>query len=283
MGRGLDGYLLPSLALCGFQSPPRTSRKIPVAHGEWETPLPIPNRAVKPLCADGTWGATPWESRSPPVLLYIDARARPPRRARVVVAGDSLVFSEFAGALRGMSAPGIRRGRGSTFQDSVCPACGTRWYSTRSGSVSANASLVSIGTTSSSVPWKSRIGRRNSSLCEIASRLCQSGSTRADDGPLDRSCEDARKAHLGGMELEHLAPVEDRSVEDQCRCPGCEGRALDELGDDRTTHRVPDQNQAPGSMVERVAGGGLEVPPLGSAEVVESVGALRGRRGHPGR
>ena len=31
-----------------------------------ETPLPIPNRAVKPLCADGTWGATPWESRSPP-------------------------------------------------------------------------------------------------------------------------------------------------------------------------------------------------------------------------
>src|SRR3954451_16753333 len=74
MGRGLDGYLLPSLALCGFQSPPGTSRKIPVAHSEWETPLPIPNRAVKPLCADGTWGATPWESRSPPVLLSIAVR-----------------------------------------------------------------------------------------------------------------------------------------------------------------------------------------------------------------
>src|SRR6185295_17007769 len=51
----------------------RASRKIPVAHGEREIPLPIPNRAVKPLCADGTWGATPWESRSPPVLLQ-----RPP-------------------------------------------------------------------------------------------------------------------------------------------------------------------------------------------------------------
>ena len=70
MGRGLDGYLLPSLALCGFQAPPgRGFAKFPVAHSERETPLPIPNRAVKPFSADGTWGATPWESRSPPVLL----------------------------------------------------------------------------------------------------------------------------------------------------------------------------------------------------------------------
>src|SRR5271167_4518407 len=36
--------------------------------GEGETPLPIPNRAVKPLSADGTWLARAWESRSPPVL-----------------------------------------------------------------------------------------------------------------------------------------------------------------------------------------------------------------------
>ena len=72
MGRGLDGYFLylPIAALCGFQaSPGRSSRKIPVAHSERETPLPIPNRAVKPFSADGTWGATPWESRSLPVLL----------------------------------------------------------------------------------------------------------------------------------------------------------------------------------------------------------------------
>src|SRR5438093_2382356 len=37
-------------------------------HSEGETPLPIPNRAVKPLSADGTWWATAWESRSPPAL-----------------------------------------------------------------------------------------------------------------------------------------------------------------------------------------------------------------------
>ena len=36
--------------------------------GEGETPLPIPNRAVKPLSADGTWLARAWESRSPPVF-----------------------------------------------------------------------------------------------------------------------------------------------------------------------------------------------------------------------
>jgi hypothetical protein len=36
-------------------------------YGEGETPLPIPNRAVKPLSADGTWLARARESRSPPV------------------------------------------------------------------------------------------------------------------------------------------------------------------------------------------------------------------------
>src|SRR4051795_6828203 len=38
-------------------------------HSAGVTPLPIPNREVKPCSADGTWGASPWESRSPPVFL----------------------------------------------------------------------------------------------------------------------------------------------------------------------------------------------------------------------
>jgi hypothetical protein len=37
-------------------------------YGEGETPLPIPNREVKPLSADGTWLARARESRTPPVL-----------------------------------------------------------------------------------------------------------------------------------------------------------------------------------------------------------------------
>ena len=38
----------------------------PVVIGEGETPVPIPNTAVKPSTADGTAGVTPWESRSLP-------------------------------------------------------------------------------------------------------------------------------------------------------------------------------------------------------------------------
>jgi hypothetical protein len=37
--------------------------------GGGDTPLPIPNREVKPACADGTAGETPWESRSSPILV----------------------------------------------------------------------------------------------------------------------------------------------------------------------------------------------------------------------
>ena len=95
MGRGLDGYLISvhwhcvvlkarggwaqSLtALCSDKSSisPKAIavRRLPGlspvsgGYGEGETPLPIPNREVKPLSADGTWPARAWESRSPPVL-----------------------------------------------------------------------------------------------------------------------------------------------------------------------------------------------------------------------
>ncbi len=36
---------------------------------EGVTPLPIPNREVKPLGADGTMRVTAWESRSMPDLM----------------------------------------------------------------------------------------------------------------------------------------------------------------------------------------------------------------------
>jgi hypothetical protein len=38
-------------------------------HGGGETPVPIPNTEVKTVSADGTWGATPWESRTSPDFL----------------------------------------------------------------------------------------------------------------------------------------------------------------------------------------------------------------------
>ena len=40
--------------------------KVSGGHGGGATPVSIPNTAVKPARADGTWGETPWESRTLP-------------------------------------------------------------------------------------------------------------------------------------------------------------------------------------------------------------------------
>jgi deazaflavin-dependent oxidoreductase (nitroreductase family) len=56
------------VALCSFEGPEtRGLSRFSGGLGEGETPLPIPNREVKPLSADGTWLARAWESRTPPV------------------------------------------------------------------------------------------------------------------------------------------------------------------------------------------------------------------------
>src|SRR5215210_6840441 len=81
MGRGLDGYfLIPVLVGCVvLRVREARSRTISGGFGVGETPLPIPNRAVKPHSADGTWPSRAWESRSPPVLSFT---SRPDRAAR---------------------------------------------------------------------------------------------------------------------------------------------------------------------------------------------------------
>ncbi len=61
--------------------------------GEGETPLPIPNREVKPLSADGTWLARAWESRTPPVYLRTRAAQW---AARGVAIAMALVTRPFA-------------------------------------------------------------------------------------------------------------------------------------------------------------------------------------------
>src|SRR3984957_20632504 len=113
MGRGLDGYLLPVHWRCVVLKA-RERRSLPVSggYGEGETPLPFPNRAVKPLSADGTWPARAWESRSPPVPSAVQT---PPG------AGAGGVFSLLwlgGGRLR------VRRaGRGTP----LCLAAGGGW------------------------------------------------------------------------------------------------------------------------------------------------------------
>lgn len=52
---------------------------LPGGNRERETPVPIPNTAVKPLIADGTALVTVWESRTLPGLsLYIYLKKKRP-------------------------------------------------------------------------------------------------------------------------------------------------------------------------------------------------------------
>ena len=44
-------------------------------HGGGETPVPIPNTAVKPFSADGTAWVTVWESRTLPRIKFASAKA----------------------------------------------------------------------------------------------------------------------------------------------------------------------------------------------------------------
>src|SRR3954452_6720367 len=82
MRRGLDGIYLPFFACVQFSSLAEASvSQVFGGHSEGETPLPIPNRAVKPLSADGTWPGRAWESRSPPIL-----DTEPPRCGRLFFA-----------------------------------------------------------------------------------------------------------------------------------------------------------------------------------------------------
>ena len=69
MVRGLDGFLMIFVWRCAVLKGLREGVVSPDSggHCEGETPLPIPNRAVKPLSADGTWPARARESRTPPV------------------------------------------------------------------------------------------------------------------------------------------------------------------------------------------------------------------------
>src|SRR3954454_23249496 len=75
---------------------------------EGETPLPIPNREVKPLRADGTWPSRAWESRSPPSNLTGRPRGRPVCVLRAGVQGGARREPEVA---RGAS-PRWRAARG---------------------------------------------------------------------------------------------------------------------------------------------------------------------------
>src|SRR5271166_4239761 len=114
---------MPGVALCSFEGPGEFGLSpFSGGFGEGETPLPIPNRAVKPLSADGTWLARARESRTPPVYREStddgwSAHGRPTRRLRVragVVAPGTLHLRAVTARLDAVAArqgaPAVRAG-----------------------------------------------------------------------------------------------------------------------------------------------------------------------------
>ncbi len=122
MGRGLDGFLMPcDVALCGSEGPPEVLSPFSGGHSERETPLPIPNRAVKPLSADGTWPARAWESRTPPVLAR-----EPPHRAARSRCGAGRVAKGPVGRRVLEEGEGLDGG-GGALEEHVFARYGRRW------------------------------------------------------------------------------------------------------------------------------------------------------------
>ena len=84
IGRGLELFARARYGLfkgyvntyaCLSVNSPVSTEMVSGGHGGGDTPVPIPNTAVKPARADGTWGETPWESRSSPEYF-----SKPPAR-----------------------------------------------------------------------------------------------------------------------------------------------------------------------------------------------------------
>ena len=94
MVRGLDGFDLPPSKVGCAVFKARRGPGLATFGGDSEraTPLPIPNREVKPLSADGTWASRPWESRSPP--FFSTRAARNGRPAGLLHSGGLLVALE---------------------------------------------------------------------------------------------------------------------------------------------------------------------------------------------
>jgi hypothetical protein len=73
------------------------TNEIPGSFTDGETPLPIPNREVKPIRADGTMLVTAWKSRSLPGLFFAPAvQSIKNKTTRTVITGISRLTFEYS-------------------------------------------------------------------------------------------------------------------------------------------------------------------------------------------
>src|SRR4051794_40079772 len=184
MGRGFDGLISRSLASCAVLKDRGSAgrhcgarrRSLTVSGGYCvgETPLPFPNREVKPHSADGTWPSRAWESRSPPVL---------PFTSRPMGGSSSFRASSPLGTFDRRSLSSIGKldvRRGPSFQHSGRPRRGTAlgpppaWDGTRAApGVGTAREAVKLG-----APGEGRLARGAPVLPDRAPRASALPSVR---------------------------------------------------------------------------------------------------------
>ena len=108
--------------------------------------------------------------------------------------------------------------------------------------------------------------------------------THPDEAPTARRAHqvgrhaDQRAGHpvQSPVVTQHDAPVDDRGVEDHPDDVVGQRRAVERLEHDGATHRPTEQEDAPRPVGHGITHGGLDVAPLGQAEVVAPVRSSRG-------
>ena len=99
ISRGLSGFIFVALYSSqrpvAFASGVGLNNRIYLSLGDDSdegTPLPIPNRVVKLVSADGTAGETPWESRSSPIFIcfYVLIYGRSSKGGRPFLRGGAV-------------------------------------------------------------------------------------------------------------------------------------------------------------------------------------------------
>src|SRR5690606_19392740 len=111
--------------------PPHNFTPFSGAYSGGETPVPIPNTAVKPSSADGTARATGWESRSAPEnFLFLGSSMVERSAVNRVVAGSNPARGAKGGLEKHLQATFCFHSRyaGGERVDSLYPGAETGWF-----------------------------------------------------------------------------------------------------------------------------------------------------------
>jgi hypothetical protein len=171
--------VIPGVANCAVLKGRWELSLISGGYGEGETPLPISNRAVKPLSADGTWPARARESRTPPVSS--PERAARQGRLFCVVAPTCRACAwsrRFFAALRPRP-----RGRGVHSHRPACTAPSDGTASATKGATTGARLRTAAGSRASPRRHAARV-----SVCVPAHCRDATATQRGRGVPLSRPC-----------------------------------------------------------------------------------------------